>query len=124
MSEATQPTVLVIDDEEAIREAVTDILSLYGLSVLAAASGEQGIVFLTGHLEQIGLVLLDLTLPGLNGEATFHQLRALRSDLPIIISSGYRQNNVTARFPADTPFLPKPYDLTKLMEAVRRFIPE
>ena len=121
---STQPIVLVIDDEEAIRDAVTDILSLYELPVLAAANGEQGVRFLADHLEQIRLVLLDLTLPGLDGEATFHQLRALRNDLPIIISSGYRQNSVTTRFPSGTPFLPKPYDLSKLMEVVRRFLPE
>lgn len=121
---STQPTVLVIDDEEAIRDAVTDILSLYELPVLAAASGEQGVTFLSEHLEQIGLVLLDLTLPGLNGEATFYRLRDLRSDLPIIISSGYRQNSINTRFPSDTPFLPKPYDLTKLMEVVRRYLPK
>ncbi len=120
----TQLTVLVIDDEEAIREAVTDILSLYELPVLAAASGEQGVAVLSERSDQIGLVLLDLTLPGLNGEETYYHLRELRPDLPIIISSGYRQNSISARFPSDTAFLPKPYDLAKLMKMVRRFLPE
>jgi DNA-binding NtrC family response regulator len=120
----TQLSVLVIDDEEAIREAVTDILSLYELPVLAAACGEQGVAVLAEHSDQIGLVLLDLTLPGLNGEETYHHLRALRPDLPIIISSGYRQNSISTRFPSDTAFLPKPYDLAKLMKMVRRFLPE
>ena len=120
----TQQLILVVDDEEAIRDAVTDILSLYDLSVLAAASGEEGITVLSENLPQVALALLDLTLPGLSGEETFHRLRALQPQLPIIISSGYRQNSVNTRFAPDTPFLPKPYDLAKLMEVVRRFIPE
>lgn len=116
--------VLVIDDEKAIREAVTDILSLYDVLVLAAADGEEGTTLYTQHAAAIGLILLDLTLPGLSGEDTFHRLRELNPIVPIIISSGYRQNSVSSRFPPGTPFLPKPYDLARLTETVWQFLPK
>jgi len=120
----TKRTVLLIDDEEAIREAVTDILSLYDVPVFAAADGEQGVRLYIEHAAAVGLILLDLTLPGLSGEATFHRLREVSPDVPIVISSGYRQNSMSGRFPPHTPFLPKPYDLAKLTETVWRFLPE
>ncbi|MBK9051560.1 MAG: response regulator [Chloroflexi bacterium] len=116
--------VLVIDDEKAIREAVTDILSLYDVPVLAAADGEQGTILYAQHAAAIGLILLDLTLPGLSGEATFYRLRDLNPHVPIIISSGYRHNSMNARFPVGTPFLPKPYDLARLTETVWQFLPK
>lgn len=121
---STQNTVLIIDDEEAIREAVEDILSLYDVPVIAAANGEQGLVLFSTHKATIGLVLLDLTLPGLKGEAVYYHLREINPDIPIIISSGYRRQNLGPTLPPDTPFLPKPYDLAKLMETVRRFLPQ
>lgn len=116
--------VLIIDDEKAIREAVTDILSLYDVPVLAAADGEEGTTLYAQHAAAIGLILLDLTLPGLSGEDTFYRLRDLNPIVPIIISSGYRQNSVNTRFPSGTPFLPKPYDLARLTETVWQFLPK
>lgn len=121
---STRNTVLIVDDEEAIREAVEDILSLYGVPVIAAANGEQGLALFSAHKATIGLVLLDLTLPGLKGEAVFFHLRELDPGVPIIISSGYRRQNIGPALPLDTHFLPKPYDLAKLMETVRRFLPQ
>ena len=119
----TRNTVLVIDDEEAIREAVEDILSLYGVPVIAAANGEQGLSLFSTHQDIIGLVLLDLTLPGVKGEAVYYYLREINPDVPIIISSGYRAQSLGLTLPPEVHFLPKPYDLTKLMDTVRRFLP-
>jgi DNA-binding NtrC family response regulator len=119
-----QQMVLIIDDEAAIREAVADILSLYDIEVVAAADGEQGENLYKEHAAAIGLILLDLTLPGLSGEATFYRLREINATVPIIISSGYRQNSSNARFPPDTPFLPKPYDMAKLTKAVWSYLPK
>lgn len=123
VSVSTRNTVLVIDDEEAIREAVEDILSLYGVPVVAAANGEQGLALFATHQATIGLVLLDLTLPGLKGEVVYYHLQEINPNVPIIISSGYRQQSLGLTLPSDVHFLPKPYDLTKLMDTVRRFLP-
>ncbi len=116
--------VLIIDDEVAIREAVADILSLYDIKVIAAADGEQGLNLYKEYAAAISLILLDLTLPGLSGEATFYRLREINTSVPIIISSGYRQNSSNTRFPSDTPFLPKPYDLAKLTKTVWSYLPK
>lgn len=117
-----QRLVLVIDDEEAIREAVADILSLYDIVVLAAADGEHGTELFKENAAAIALILLDITLPGLSGEDTFDRIREIDSTIPIVISSGYRQTDHRP-FPPNTPFLPKPYDLAKLTDMIWRYLP-
>ena len=62
--------ILVIDDEEAVREAVTDILDLEGLLVITAANGESGVALYQSRQEEVALVILDLSMPGLSGQET------------------------------------------------------
>jgi PAS domain S-box-containing protein len=112
--------VLVIDDEPSIREVVTDILVTEGLSVIVAASGQEGIERFRQQRSQIGLVLLDMKMPGLSGEETFRVLHQIDPMVKVILSSGYNETEVHRHFGESSivGFLQKPYTLALLMQSV------
>ena len=118
----TPTLILVIDDEEPVREAVTDILDIEGLTVISAPDGWTGIDLYREHQTEIGLVILDLSMPGMSGEATLAQLRQINPQVRVLLSSGYSQTEVAARF-AGRPslsFMQKPFDLDQLVREVRQ----
>ena len=116
-----QPQVLVIDDEPAVREVVMDILMTEGFPVSMAANGAEGIEYFRTHRSQIGLVLLDMKMPGLSGEETFRALRELDPLLKVVLSSGYSETEVHRHFSESgiVAFLQKPYNFTLLLQAVQ-----
>ena len=116
--------VLVIDDEQPVREAVSDILDLEDIPVLLAASGQEGIDLYRQHMTDIGLILLDISMPGMDGEQTLRYLRQLDDNVPVILSSGYAENAVSQRFMDEnvTGFLQKPFDMSGLIATVRRYV--
>lgn len=118
----TKPLVLVIDDESAIRESVTDILMMEGIQVVTAASGNEGIACFRQQQHQIGLVLLDLKMPGMSGEETFRALRQIDGQVRVILSSGYNETEVSHLFHKSEimAFLQKPYNFTLLCRQVRK----
>ncbi len=116
-------TVLVIDDEDYMLEVVRDSLATRGHESLLALSGEQGIDLMSQHGERIDLVLLDLTMPGLGGVDTFHRLRTVAPKVPVVLSSGFAEEEATAQMVGMdlTGFLQKPYlvaDLLRVVEAL------
>ena len=114
-------SVLVIDDEELVRDAVVDILTLENIEVIAAEDGYSGVEAYLEHTEEIGLVLLDLSMPGINGEETFRRLRQIDPHVRVLLSSGYSAEDVGQRFDEEAPvgFLQKPYSVGALLEAVK-----
>ncbi|MFN8596290.1 MAG: response regulator [Anaerolineae bacterium] len=122
----TEPVLLVIDDEEPVRLAVTDILELSHWKVLTAASGEEGLDVYRQHQAEIDLVLLDLSMPGLSGDETFQRLRQIDPQVRVILSSGYDPVEVARRFSgqAHVGFIQKPYDDVKLAREVARYMDE
>lgn len=113
--------ILVIDDEPTVREAVTDILQIDGWQICAASSGAEGIESFRQHHNEIGLILLDMKMPGLSGAETFQGLRAIDPSLKVILSSGYHETEMH-HFLGEAgiiAFLQKPYDSTLLRQAVQ-----
>ena len=113
--------VLLIDDDAHVREAVWDILELEGIVVLAAADGYTGIELYREREDEIGLILLDLSMPGLSGYETFIKLREINMDINIVLSSGYSKEEVHQQFVDEqvADFLSKPYDIDVLIDKVR-----
>lgn len=112
--------VLVVDDEDAIREAVRDILELAEINTLLAANGQEAIDLFLQYGERIGAILLDLRMPIMNGTDTYREIRQLDPDIPIILSSGYDETFVTLGIEADSAvsFLHKPYAMDALLTRV------
>lgn len=118
--------VLVIDDEEAVRLAVNDILELEGIDVIVAADGAQAVQQLKAHAGEVDLVILDLSMPGMSGKETLAQLRAIDPEVPVLLSSGYDKRDVRHRFDTEevSGFLQKPYDGQTLVDTVLRYLEE
>jgi PAS domain S-box-containing protein len=113
-------TILVVDDEEIVRRTASVTLDTHGYHVLLAANGQEAVDLFAEMADEISLVLLDLTMPVMSGEATLRRLRAMRPDVPVILSSGYNQAEAIRRFHNANlaGFIQKPYKATRLVETV------
>lgn len=103
--------VLVVDDEENVRMVAVEALTMCGYNVLEAANGEEALDIFRRNNHELSLVLLDLMMPGMSGEEVFAAIHALRADVPVILSSGYHEDDVAGRFTGARPrgFIHKPY---------------
>lgn len=108
-------TILLVDDEEAIRLLGKMILEQKGYQVLTAGDGRGTIEIFSGKKEEIDLLILDLTMPHLSGEEVLRQLRRISPTLKVIVSSG--QRTVPSSF-KNVSFLPKPYRPDDLLRTV------
>lgn len=117
-------TVLLVDDEAMIRKVGRRILSRYGYSVVEACDGEQALEIFTRQRDELDLVILDLSMPNLNGPETLTKLRAINPDVKVIISSGYRETDSSgySHLIEAEPFVAKPYNSAKLVRAVREVL--
>ncbi|HEY2932088.1 MAG TPA: ATP-binding protein [Acidobacteriota bacterium] len=116
-------TVLVVDDEASVRETAQSILEEYGFTVLTARNGRECTHLLRSRSSELALVLLDLKMPEMNGDEVLLEIRSLRSDLPVILSSGYHENMTPA--PAgngSTVFIHKPYLPQDLIRKIRQLL--
>jgi len=115
-------TVLLVDDEEAVRTVGARMLEWSGFQVLSAADGDEALAVYRQRADTIVCVLLDLTMPGLSGEETFAELRRVRGDVRVVLSSGYDADEVAGRFEGRGPdgFIQKPYTMEALRDVLRR----
>jgi CheY-like chemotaxis protein len=113
--------VLVVDDDSLVRETTRSMLEYFGFSVLVGVNGRDGVDVFAARAADIRLVILDMTMPELNGEEAFRELRQIREDVPVILTSGYNEIEATRRFMAKglAGFLQKPYTPMDLAEKIR-----
>lgn len=118
----TNKLVLLIDDEEDVRQVTSEILELSDIRTLDAANGIAGLRLFEQHAEEIDLVLLDLSMPGMNGEEVVRRLWALKPGVRILLLSGYDEYEVTRRLGTDyqVAFLQKPYNVDGLLRMVEK----
>jgi two-component system CheB/CheR fusion protein len=118
-------TILVIDDEEMIRSFTRSALEPYGYTVLLALDGKQGLRLFEEKSSEIGLVLLDVAMPGMDAPEILKWIRAIRPDVPVIVCSGLGDVEVETRFAGKdiTGFFPKPYTVRQLARKVKECMP-
>jgi two-component system, cell cycle sensor histidine kinase and response regulator CckA len=114
-------TVLVVDDDETARTVSRRILESGGFTTLVACDGLEGIDVFENHQNEIVCVLLDMTMPRMDGVATFQRLKQLDPDIKVVLTSGYNEQDATSRFAGKglSGFIQKPYqpgELLQLME--------
>jgi PAS domain S-box-containing protein len=121
---AEAETILVIDDEEIVRSTADSALRRLGYNVITAADGSRGVELLREQGQSIRLVLLDLSMPGVSGEETMREIRKIRPDVPVVLSSGYSEAYALRRFEDQqlAGFLQKPYTGRTLALRVREAI--
>ncbi len=117
-------TVLVVDDEEGVRKVVKMILEEYGFAIDTAEDGWAGIEAFKKHTHEIVAVILDLTMPRLDGLKTFQELRRLNPEVKVILSSGYSEEEAVSRFVGEglAGFIQKPYNAIGLLEKMRQIL--
>jgi two-component system cell cycle sensor histidine kinase/response regulator CckA len=114
-------TILLVEDEGILRGALSKILRKKGLRVIEANDGSSALELFSAHKDEIEVMLLDMTLPGVSSREVFAQTRHMRPDLSIILTSAYGREIVDASFAGlqvDT-FLRKPFRIVELMQALR-----
>lgn len=116
-----QGTILLVDDEETIRALGEEMLTMLGFSVLTADNGRRALQVFSERQNDISAVLLDLTMPHMDGEETFRELRRLKPDVRVVISSGYNEQEVCQRFLGKglAGFIQKPFKISTLSCALK-----
>ena len=115
-------TVLLVEDQEAVRNMAQAMLGRLGFEVISAADGAEAVELFQERAEDICLVLTDLTMQRLNGWETLKALRKIRPDIPAILASGYDEASLMAEDHGERPqvFLSKPYRRDDLKAALEK----
>ena len=113
-------TVLVVDDEEMVRNLAKDMLEHAGFSVLTASDGLEGVETLRRRGDEISVVLLDLTMPKLSGDAALSRMGQIKPDVPVVLCSGYDEQDASRNVAGGNfaGFVQKPYRYEKLISTL------
>jgi len=117
-----QGSILVVDDEDTVRMVTSRAVETFGFRALQAQDGLAALEMYRQHGREIACVLLDMTMPRMNGEEAFHAIRDLDPEAVIVLMSGFNEQEATSRFMGETlnGFIQKPYELATLREMLRR----
>jgi two-component system cell cycle sensor histidine kinase/response regulator CckA len=118
---AGRGTILVVDDEEIVRQTARHALERYGYDVLVAADGAQAVEVYGRVNGGVALVLLDLTMPVMNGEEALRRLQQINPAVRVLLTSGYNEVEALQRFAGKglAGFIQKPYTSVALAEKVK-----
>jgi len=116
--------VLVVDDEPVVRTTTQAMVEHLGFSVLTAVDGREALDLFRRVGEQVAFVLLDLTMPDMDGLETLVELRHLRPDVRVLLASGFDQTEISERCGRERPdgFLQKPFQLETLQAAIAQVL--
>lgn len=117
-------TILLVDDEESVRSVGKRMLEKNGFHILLAAHGKEAVEIYQKHADEIVCVILDLTMPYLDGEQTFNELLKIKKDVRVLMSSGYNEQELREQLAGRglAGFIQKPYQTKMLLEKVRNVI--
>jgi two-component system CheB/CheR fusion protein len=115
---------LVVDDEASIRKLSRDVLTRAGMKVLLADNGREAVELFRQHSGELSVVLLDLKMPVMGGDQVLPLLREINPKVPVILSSGFNEDEAAHQFAPLEPacFLQKPYTAERLLQAVSEII--
>ncbi len=122
--QAKGKTILIIDDAEDICTIANNILQRVGFKVISAPDGREGLKMFRDSIEDISLVILDMIMPVMDGKKTFHELKRIKSDIPVIVTSGYNEEQAMKVMGVSNiaGFIQKPYKGHDLVELVKKII--
>ncbi|MDD2336747.1 MAG: PhnD/SsuA/transferrin family substrate-binding protein [Geobacteraceae bacterium] len=116
--------ILVVDDEDDVRNLCMEIVEYLGFQAIGAADGNEALRIFREQASEIDLVILDMTMPNMDGASAFHGLRRIRPDVKVIISSGYSEKDVSSHFTGDRPsdFIQKPFKVEELRTDIHQLM--
>ena len=117
-------TILLAEDEDALRRAATRVLEKHGYRVLEAVNGAEALALFTAHEAEIGLIVADVVMPTLGGPQLLRELRQAGKHVRVLFTSGYTARDVqeTKALDPDLPFLAKPWTISDLLRRVREVL--
>ena len=127
--EQTEPmqkpaTVLLVDDEQMILDVICRLFGKQGYHVIPALGGHQAVEEIRNNGGTIDIVILDMLMPGMNGEETFYRIREMYPEIPVVFASGYHHkdqlNNVLMN--RCNGFVSKPYRSADLHEIIQNVL--
>jgi CheY-like chemotaxis protein len=114
-------TILVIDDEPLVRDLARKILERRGHKVITSEDGKAGLEVFEAQQDRIDLVFLDLLMPVMGGEETLKRIRGLRTDIPVVLMSGFEEAEVVRRVGAGvSAFIHKPFTSESLLDVISK----
>jgi signal transduction histidine kinase/CheY-like chemotaxis protein len=113
---------LVVDDEKLVLKIGVKMVTLCGFTVITACDGAEAVATFKEHADEIAVVLMDLTMPNMDGLTAMSEIYRIRPDAKIILSSGFNEDELGERITGQPPagFIRKPYSLNALKEEIRR----
>ncbi len=111
-------TALLVDDEETVRAVGKDMLEELHMETVTAEDGREALALFKETPDKFDIIILDLTMPHMDGDATFKEMRRIRKDILVILSSGYNEQDLINRFVGRgfAGFIQKPYKIDELKE--------
>ncbi len=116
-------TILIVDDEEIVRDTTSLMLTNLGYQVYLASDGMEAIKLYPRHKDEIDLIILDIIMPKMDGQQTYAHLKQINPDVRVLISSGYSQHGIIEEMLSDkgvVGFVNKPHGMMQLSKAVRK----
>ncbi|MBL8972944.1 MAG: PAS domain S-box protein [Myxococcales bacterium] len=114
--------VLVADDEPGVRTVARRVLERAGYTVCVAGDGREAVAVFTARADEIVAVLLDMTMPLLRGDEVYRELRKVRADVPVVLTSGYSDPEQAASLAGTVGFLAKPWTPQELLATLREVL--
>lgn len=120
--ELTGGLVLIVDDEDTVRSIAEEMLRVFGFEVESARDGEEGVEAFQKVAPRVELVLLDLTMPNMDGEEAFREIRKIREDVPVLLMSGFNEQEAINRFAGMglAGFIQKPFKAGSLKTKIEQ----
>jgi CheY-like chemotaxis protein len=113
--------ILLVDDEELVRRTAATTLEYLGYTIIEATNGQEAIEVFQDNSSRIALVILDLSMPVMDGEESLKRLKSIKRNVPVVLTSGFSETEAARRFQSTGPaiFLQKPYTAQHLAELVK-----
>lgn len=114
--------ILIVEDDEIVRTVAKRILENCGFEIAEACDGDEAVKLLEEDAARFGLIMLDVTLPGTSGKAVLARAKEIKKDIPIILMSGYNEDNIKCDFGITgyDGFLKKPFDAVQMTDMVKK----
>jgi two-component system, cell cycle sensor histidine kinase and response regulator CckA len=121
---AARGTVLLVDDEDMVLEVGAKVLEKLHYAVLKAENGLDAVALFAHHPDQVVLVILDINMPGMSGGAVFEELRKLKPDVKVLLTSGYGLDGQTRELLTSgvCGFIQKPFSIAALTQKLSEIL--
>jgi len=119
-------TILLVDDDETVRAVCGIMLERLGFEVMTAPDGREAVNLYRSHADTIRCVILDLTMPHMDGDTALREIRRIKNDVPVLLTSGYNEQEIIDRFAGKklAGFIQKPFRKAALSAKLREVLDE